>query len=225
MKLKVIGSGSSGNCYALESETGEVLLLDCGMPVTDIKKALNWNIKNIVGCVVTHGHSDHLKPSTYENLWMSGIRIEKPYTDAEPLNAYCMGDFVIHTFEVPHDGTDNRGMMIRCDGKTLLYITDSEYVRYNFKKFEVDYIICECNFQDELVDMEAENLNHIYRGHMSLETCIDFLKANATDKLRHIILCHLSKVNADPIECQMAVCKAIPNVMVHVAYKGLELQF
>jgi len=224
MKLKIIGSGSSGNCYILTSDSGQMLILDCGVPIKEIKKAIGWNVMNIAGCVISHGHSDHINAKTHEELWMSGIRIERPYLGDEGIEAYCMGDFIIHTFEVPHDGTDNRGMMIRCDGKTLLYITDAEYVRYNFKKFEVDYIICECNFQDELVDMESENLNHIYRGHMSLETCIDFLKANATDSLRHIILCHLSKINADPVECQIAVCKAIPNVMVHVADKGLELQ-
>lgn len=223
MKLKVIGSGSSGNCYILTSDSGQMLLLDCGMPIKEIKKAIGWNILGIVGCMVCHEHSDHINWRTYEELQNSGIRVETPYK-GEKIDAFCMGDFIIHTFDVPHDGVENRGMMIRCDGKTLLYITDAEYVRYKFKKFEVDYIMVECNYQEEYVDMESEHLAHIFRGHMNLNTCIDFLKANATDKLRHIVLCHLSKVNADPVECQMAVCKAIPNVMVHVAEKGLELQ-
>lgn len=224
MKLKVIGSGSSGNCYALTSDSGQMLLLDCGVPIKEIKKAIGWNILGIVGCVVSHGHNDHLNARTYEELLNSGIRVITPY-EGEKIDAFCVGDFTIHTFDVYHDGVENRGMMIRCDGKTLLYITDAEYVRYKFKKFEVDYIMVECNYQEEYVDLESENMAHIFRGHMNLNTCIDFLKANATDKLRHIVLCHLSKINADPVECQMAVCKAIPNVMVNIATKGLELQF
>ena len=47
--LKVINSGSSGNCYTLTSNSGETLILDCGIPIKEIKKGLNWNIKDVVG--------------------------------------------------------------------------------------------------------------------------------------------------------------------------------
>lgn len=159
-----------------------------------------------------------------DELELMGIRIIKPYENEQEIDAFTVDDFIIHSFHVFHDSTPCCGFMIECDGKLLLYVTDAEYVRYKFKKLKVDYILVECNYQEDRVDLESEHLAHIVRGHLSLETCIDFLKANATDKLRHIILCHLSKVNADPIECQMAVCKAIPNVMVNIATKGLELQ-
>ena len=52
MTLKCIGSGSSGNCYLLISDNGETLILDCGLPIKEIKKGLDWNIKNVVGCVM-----------------------------------------------------------------------------------------------------------------------------------------------------------------------------
>ena len=45
MKLKCLGSGSSGNCYLLTADNGETLLLDAGLPIMDIKRGLNWNIK------------------------------------------------------------------------------------------------------------------------------------------------------------------------------------
>lgn len=32
MTLKCICSGSSGNCYTLTSNSGETLILDCGIP-------------------------------------------------------------------------------------------------------------------------------------------------------------------------------------------------
>ena len=48
MTLKCIGSGSSGNCYILTCNN-EKLILDCGMPIKDIKKGLNWNVKDVVG--------------------------------------------------------------------------------------------------------------------------------------------------------------------------------
>ena len=49
MKLKCLGSSSAGNCYLLTSNNGETLILDCGIPIKEIKKGLDWNIKGIVG--------------------------------------------------------------------------------------------------------------------------------------------------------------------------------
>ena len=49
MKLKCLGSSSSGNCYLLTSDSGETLILDCGIPVKAIKEDLNWNVKDVVG--------------------------------------------------------------------------------------------------------------------------------------------------------------------------------
>ena len=46
MKLKVLGSGSSGNCYLLESDT-ECLILEAGLPFMEVKKALNLSLIHI----------------------------------------------------------------------------------------------------------------------------------------------------------------------------------
>lgn len=56
MKLKCLASGSSGNCYLLSSDT-ENLILDCGISIMEIKKALDFDLGGIVGVVVTHAHT------------------------------------------------------------------------------------------------------------------------------------------------------------------------
>jgi phosphoribosyl 1,2-cyclic phosphodiesterase len=56
MKLKCIASGSSGNCYLLTSNSGETLILDCGIPIKEIKKGLNWHIRGIRGMIISHAH-------------------------------------------------------------------------------------------------------------------------------------------------------------------------
>ena len=53
--LKVIGTGSSGNCYLLDCN-GDKLLLDAGVPLTAIKKSINWDIRGIKGVVISHAH-------------------------------------------------------------------------------------------------------------------------------------------------------------------------
>ena len=56
MILKTINTGSSGNCYILTSNSGETLILDCGMPIKEIKKGLDWNIRGIKGMIISHAH-------------------------------------------------------------------------------------------------------------------------------------------------------------------------
>ena len=62
MKLHVLGSSSSGNCYLFQSEkTGEVLAVEAGVKFNKVKKVLDFNLNSIVGCIVSHEHGDHAK--------------------------------------------------------------------------------------------------------------------------------------------------------------------
>lgn len=57
MFMRVINTGShSGNCYALKSESGEILLLDCGCRYSKILKGISYKISGVSGCLLTHEH-------------------------------------------------------------------------------------------------------------------------------------------------------------------------
>lgn len=56
MQLHCIATGSTGNCYTLISDSRETLILDCGIPIKEIKKGLNWNIRGIKGVIISHTH-------------------------------------------------------------------------------------------------------------------------------------------------------------------------
>lgn len=56
MFLRTIETGSSGNCHALISDAGEILLLDLGVSSNEIKKGIDFNISDVCGAVVTHKH-------------------------------------------------------------------------------------------------------------------------------------------------------------------------
>ena len=60
MELKVLGSSSSGNCYILDNGN-EALIIEAGIRFLDVKKALGFQIRKVVGCLVTHQHNDHAK--------------------------------------------------------------------------------------------------------------------------------------------------------------------
>lgn len=56
MNVKCLGTGSKGNCYALTDKSGNILLLDCGIPLKEIKIGIDFQVSKIVGCLVTHSH-------------------------------------------------------------------------------------------------------------------------------------------------------------------------
>lgn len=56
MRLCCGGSGSSGNCYALQSDK-EILLLDNGVSTKAMMPLIDFRISDICGCLITHSHS------------------------------------------------------------------------------------------------------------------------------------------------------------------------
>ena len=47
MILKTIGTGSTGNSYYIKANNGEILLLDAGLPIADIKKGINYEVDKV----------------------------------------------------------------------------------------------------------------------------------------------------------------------------------
>ena len=64
MKLIVVGTGSKGNCYILSNEK-ESLVIEAGASYEKILRGLNYNVKNVVGVVVSHSHLWPLKISRW----------------------------------------------------------------------------------------------------------------------------------------------------------------
>ena len=55
MILKVLGSSSRGNGYILETDK-EALVLEGGVSLTQVKKAMDFNTSKIVGVCISHEH-------------------------------------------------------------------------------------------------------------------------------------------------------------------------
>lgn len=55
MFMKTIGSGSSGNCYVLDSGK-EILIIEAGIPFSDVKEAIDYQTSRIVGVLSSHEH-------------------------------------------------------------------------------------------------------------------------------------------------------------------------
>lgn len=234
MKLKCIATGSTGNCYLLTSNSGETLILDCGIPIKEIKKGLNWNIKGIVGVLCTHKHLDHSK-SVLE-LCKAGFHTVVPYliSSGKSETFGCRmkkSNFKIDTFALTTiDGnwthTDANGepcpifgfLITHPEMGKMLYITDCELIKWKFKG--INHILLGVNYDKDLVDTDNPKANHVFRGHLSIDTACDFVKANDSDSLQNVIMCHLSSENADKDSFIAKMKNAVNGANVDIAEQG-----
>ena len=208
MILKTICSGSSGNCHLLTASNGETLILDCGVPISEIKKGVNWNIKNVVGCVVTHNHRDHSK--SVEDLINMGIPVFRPYKPLIMNQFLSNSYFTVRIFDLTT--SDNKWIHTNSDGSEcpcygfliehpemgkMLYITDCEFVKWRFNG--INHILLGVDYDKSMVGMSnPAKANHVLRGHMSIDTACKFVEANySPDDVLNVIMCHLSEENAD----------------------------
>ena len=228
MKIRFLslGSGSSGNCYYLGTDTYGILI-DAGIGIRNIKKILKEHgilLETIRAVFITHDHADHIKAVGHlgekhaipiYTTTMIHRGINKSYCVTEKLSTsvrileketpMTLEDFKIESFEVPHDGTDNVGYCIEVFGKVFSFLTDlgeitplaAQYIR------KANYLVVEANYDEEMLRMGSYPAHLKHRitgmnGHMSNSATARFLADNYTDKLRYIWLCHLSKDNNHP---------------------------
>lgn len=239
MRLKVLGSGSSGNCYLLQNEK-ETLILECGLPYKTILKGLNFNIGNVVGCLVSHEHKDHSRAvidlldnaidvysseGTYEKLLVfhnyhtKVIKSEQQFT---------VSNFTVLSFETEHDAAEPLGFLIQHrDMGKLLFITDTYYCQYKF--VGLDHIMIECNYSSGILQKNIDKgliypilANRLLKSHFSLENVKEFLKATDLKSVRDITLLHLSDDNSDAERFKEEI-ERLTGVATYVADAGLEI--
>ena len=166
--------------------------------------------------------TDHSK--SVADIKKMGVTVWEPHLDEKIYQRKQFGKFNVQCFDLPHNGTSNRGFLIEVDGQKILYMTDFEYCPYVFSRQKVNHILIECNYQQELVDRDLPNYEHKIRGHCSLDTCKEFIKVNATDSLQTVILCHLGQETTEPEECVAEIQKVANKANVCVAERGLEIK-
>lgn len=244
MKLKVLGSSSHGNCYLLQSSEGETLIVECGVDIKEIKKALNFNFSKVVGCLITHGHNDHSKEAV--KMIKLGVRvfcsngtfkeINSKYDYAafykwhqiKEMESCSIGSFTVVPFGVKHDALEPLGFLIEHpECGTILFATDTYYIPYSFKDFDVHHVMIECNYSKEILryNNQLEKLkDRIMHSHFELEDVKEFFRANCFTELRDVILLHLSNANSNAEQFTEEI-RTLTKRPVYIADKGLEVDF
>jgi len=206
MNLKQHFSGSKGNLYTLEHE-GQKLLLECGVPESKIREAVDFTLHEYCGCLITHEHQDHAFAAW--NVARAGVPVfaskgtmdsyvkPTPYTAIKALVGFTLGCFSILPFDVEHDAAEPLGFLIQAGDEKLLFATDTCYLKYKFEG--LTQLAIECNWSEKTLsdEMPFPQIERIKRSHMSLERLIKMLKANDLSLVKKIHLLHISSGNGD----------------------------
>lgn len=178
----------------------------------------------------SHPPLDHSK--SLNDFKAMGIPVFTPYTNTNKYrDAMKYGGFMIQAFALTT--IDNRWTHTNADGTEcpcygflithkemgkLLYITDTELIKWRFKG--INHILLGVNYDKDLVDTDNPKANHVFRGHLSIDTACDFVKANDSDSLQNVIMCHLSNENADKDSFIAKMKNAVNGANVDVAEQG-----
>lgn len=215
MKLKVINSGSDGNCYILTSNSGKRLIIECGVKWSEIQKAINFEYSSVSACLLSHEHLDHSK--SVSNIMQHNIKVLAPQKTAEKLGfdkrklfipsneddlIQFSGGFKVTPFNVFHD-VDTVGYLIYHEECGLIvFATDTSKMPFNFPG--VNHFIIESNYcMYKLADDRLNGFGNEYvsdrveRTHLSFQQAKHLINDNFTSDIQSITLIHLSNTNAD----------------------------
>lgn len=216
MRVCVLASGSKGNVTYIETPQHKILL-DVGKNYKYIKdqlKNINVDIKEIDYILISHLHDDHI--SALETLLKKIHPIvcltKLMFAELPNLSMYdhiliyeddiYIDNLVIKSIKSSHDSIDSRNFIIECDSASVVYITDTGYIKAkNFAKlFNKNVYLMESNHDIEMLNngpypkwLKKRVLSDY--GHLSNNAASFYLTKLIGPNTKKVILMHLSETN------------------------------
>lgn len=245
-----IASGSSGNCIFVGTERTGVLV-DAGISGKRVIAGLNAidrDPKEISAILVTHEHSDHIKglgvlarkfgipiysaPGTVRALKKEkslGKIDETLFCEIMPDVNFSIGDLEIKPFRVSHDAAEPMAYRFEHEGKATAVATDLGYYDdYIIEHLQnLDAVLLESNHDINMLQVGAYPYylkQRILgrRGHLSNENAGRLLGEILSDRMKKVLLGHLSKENNYDALALATVCAEI--TMGDNPYKAEDFQ-
>ena len=199
MTFKTIETGSSGNCFLLDT-----LMIDCGLPYSKTKPYC----EDVEFILLTHIHGDHFKDDAIrkvfvhhehikfvcgewlrEKLLKVGVELDRIIV-VEFGKVYELGEYKISPVMAYHD-VENCGYRIMKDGWKHLHITDT-FTLDGIEAVGYQSASIECNHHYETAleliekakeDGEFSHLKGAMNSHLAVHKTILFCKENGIKKL------------------------------------------
>lgn len=220
LRAVVLGSGSSGNAVVIESG-GERLLLDAGFSCREIEnrlRSVGMTTEGFVAVLVTHEHSDHIRgvarfakrhglpvygtEGTFADVDLGPVE-RRIVASGEPFE---VGAFQAEAFSLPHDAREPVGYVVETSGGSRLGLAADLGARTQLawgRLRELDVLLLETNHDLEMLrngpyPWVLKQRVAGRHGHLSNEQAADGLPDLLCDRLRYLVLYHLSRTNNLP---------------------------
>ncbi len=223
MRVCVLGSGSSGNAVVVESQ-GVRLLLDAGFSCRELERRMRSMAiepKSIAAVLLTHEHEDHVRgvarfagrhdiPIWATEGTVAGAKLRG--ATAAPLRTLHSGKpvevagFQVEPFAIPHDAREPVGFVLEDGfGRRLGLVADlGARSRLAWGRLrDLDVLLLETNHDLEMLRSGPYPWSLKQRiagghGHLSNRAAAEGLPELLTDRLRAVVLYHLSRTNNLP---------------------------
>ncbi|BFH15869.1 MBL fold metallo-hydrolase [Paenibacillus melissococcoides] len=233
IQVKVLASGSSGNCIWLGN--GEVnILVDVGLPKTKIEKIMlqqGIDPTKIEAIFITHEHGDHIKGIALAEKYkipvhasagtLKGIGDVETASPMRPdalimFNAFDDSIMRVRPFAVSHDAYEPFGFTVQDKDTKVSIMMDTGTVTGQMLKAmeDSDIYVFECNHDvDMLTNGEYPEITKSRilsdTGHLSNQAAAAALARLLRGKGEHIYLTHMSSSNNMPALAEMTVKRAL----------------
>jgi len=230
----VLGSGSGGNAVVVESG-GQRILIDAGFSCREVGRrmaALDVDPRTIAALVLTHEHQDHCRGAdgfakkykvpvlaTCGTLAGAGLREERARAavlirSGEPCE---VAGFRIEPFALPHDASEPVGFVVEDGlGRRVGLVADLGCrTRLAWGRLaDLDVLILETNHDLDMLRNGPYPWSLKQRvagrhGHLSNREAADGLPELLGDRLRWVVLYHLSRTNNLPALAAATVGEAL----------------
>lgn len=225
IKICPLFSGSSGNCTYAEFNNKDAVIIDCGRSARQIEKSLHENnidISSVKGIFITHEHTDHVSglkvfskrygikiygsKGTITNLKDKGIIETKSSCEIIEKKEIDLGFASLKAFSISHDCSEGFGFVFTNKaGEKFAICTDLGYISNEVKNAltGANIIMLESN-HDVMMLQNGPYPYYLKKrilsssGHLSNQSCAEFLPHLIENGAKNIILSHLSSHNNVP---------------------------
>lgn len=246
MFVRTIASSSNGNSTLVYNDDTHIII-DCGVATKEIIKIAGRNSFDAI--LITHNHSDHIKcAGPLGRKTKSPVHILSACYEAKkekfkgcniveisPVETYKIGSMTVKPFSTVHDAKyGSVGFTFQDATTRFCFITDTGRITPVMQK-ELDHAdsyFLETDYDEELMKAYTGYDDYLKEriqsdsGHLSNQQAIEFFKTLDMERVKTIIVGHLSKNTNSPEVVKDLFTKNFPNYInkFHIAPTDYDIE-